>query len=107
MAHNLPSLPSLPSSARSKNRPCECGCGTLCGNRFAPGHDSKLRAWVMRVERGIIAIEDIGHEGLEAAVARELGLKKPATKAEIKAAKAAAKAEAKRAVEQADIEQAG
>lgn len=51
-------LPPLPSSARL--RPlvdCECGCGESTQRRFAPGHDSRLRGWVIRVVRGVCTIE--------------------------------------------------
>lgn len=93
--HGLPSLPSLPSSARSRDlKPCECGCSGLTQRRFVPGHDSILKAWRIRVERDVVKLEDIPHDGLRAAVARELGLAKPLTKAELKARKKA-EAEAK------------
>ncbi len=48
---SLPKLPSLPK-AKSLVR-CDCGCGILCQNRFAPGHDSKLKGMRIRVERGL------------------------------------------------------
>lgn len=46
-------LPALPS-ARRLQVPCLCGCGRLCGKRFAPGHDAKLLAWTLHVESGAI-----------------------------------------------------
>lgn len=58
MTKSLPKLPSLPKS-RQLNR-CECGCNGLTGNRFVPGHDAKLAAWVKRVKAGVFAKETPG-----------------------------------------------
>lgn len=51
---NLKSLPKMPSLPKMKsvNR-CECGCKGLTGNRFVPGHDSKLAARVKRVQANV------------------------------------------------------
>jgi hypothetical protein len=49
--NSLPKLPSLPKARRVVR--CACGCGNLCGNRFVPGHDSKLKGMRIRVERGL------------------------------------------------------
>lgn len=61
MAPNLNALPPLPRMTRA-SRPatnaCLCGCGGLTSSRFVPGHDSRLRGWVLRVERGQIDIND-------------------------------------------------
>jgi hypothetical protein len=51
---------------------CECGCGGSTQRRFVPGHDSILRAWVIRVERGVIGLDEIPHQGIRASVARVL-----------------------------------
>jgi len=51
MMKSLPKLPSLPKMDRV-NR-CECGCKGLTGNRFVPGHDSKLNARVKRVNANV------------------------------------------------------
>lgn len=62
----LPALPPMPKAAR-KPKPakvCECGCGgSTRGGRFIPGHDSYLKSWALRVERGVVAIADVpdGH----------------------------------------------
>lgn len=48
---SLPKLPSLPKIVTRVA--CECGCGTPCGNRFAPGHDAKLLGYVKRVAAGV------------------------------------------------------
>jgi hypothetical protein len=75
MAH-LPSLPSLPSASRARRlSACFCGCGTPTASTFAPGHDSTLKAWVIRVERGVIGIGDIDHDGLQSRVAQVVALR--------------------------------
>lgn len=62
---SLPALPSLPSSSKPRRlKACFCGCGGTTASTFVPGHDSVLKAWVIRVERGIVKIAEIGHEGL-------------------------------------------
>lgn len=66
---NFPTLPAMPSfSGARRLSACYCGCGGVTARSFCPGHDSTLKAWVIRVERGVIAIGDIGHEGLTKAV---------------------------------------
>lgn len=56
----LPALPSLPRKGKAP-RKCECGCQQLTrGGRFVPGHDAKVLAWAIRVERGVVNIEDTG-----------------------------------------------
>lgn len=75
---SLPALPSLPSASRARRlRACACGCGGTTQGTFVPGHDSTLKAWVIRVERGIIDAtpEDIPHAGLLAAVKNVLAIR--------------------------------
>lgn len=64
-------LPKLPRAPR-KPKPaqiCQCGCGNQTkGGRFVPGHDARLHAWVLRVQRGVIKLNEIEHEGERAAV---------------------------------------
>lgn len=53
-------LPALPSIARARAiRPCGCGCGRTTTREFAPGHDSKLKAIVMRVVAGVMTEADV------------------------------------------------
>lgn len=50
----LPALPRLPRLPRKPKTPqiCSCGCGQATrGGRFVPGHDARLHAWALRVER--------------------------------------------------------
>lgn len=56
---SLPSLPALPSSSKPRRlRACSCGCGTPTASTFAPGHDSKLKGWVIRFEMNAAAIRE-------------------------------------------------
>lgn len=68
----LPSR-SPPRNRRREPRACECGCGGSTQRRFMPGHDAILRAWRIRVERGVIRLDEIPHDGIRASVARVLG----------------------------------
>jgi hypothetical protein len=52
-------IPPRTRVARGTRRPCSCGCGGLTQSRFMPGHDSRLRAWVLKVERGLVALDQI------------------------------------------------
>ena len=67
----LPPMPRKRSSKKSVPRDCACGCGGKTrGGDYIPGHDSKLKAWLLRVERGVMKISDIEHEGTRNAVKR-------------------------------------
>ncbi len=57
----LPKLPSLPRGAGKPKaeKPCECGCGLMTKSRFAPGHDSRLKGWAIRIARKQVKLEDI------------------------------------------------
>lgn len=55
------SLPSLPRSNR-KNRavvPCACGCGMGTKSIWFPGHDGRATGWAVRVEKGVIGLDDV------------------------------------------------
>lgn len=56
----LPALPKLPKSARKARalKQCVCGCGSTTHARYAPGHDSRIHALVLRVERGVMQLTD-------------------------------------------------
>lgn len=55
----LPRLPRLPRKPK-EGKPCACGCpGKTRGGRFLPGHDSKLLAWALRVERKLIKLSEV------------------------------------------------
>ena len=49
----LPALPRMARQPKPKTNPCACGCPMLTAGRFVPGHDSRLRGWMLRLERGL------------------------------------------------------
>lgn len=58
----LPPLPKLPKAGRKAkpSQPCQCGCAEPTrGGRFLPGHDARLHAWCIRVERGLIKLNEV------------------------------------------------
>lgn len=65
----LPPLPKMPSSASGARasgekkikptRPCACGCGTETKSEWAPGHDARARGWALRIQRGILTIDQV------------------------------------------------
>jgi hypothetical protein len=70
----LPTLPTLPKV--NATRPCACGCDRLTQRTFAPGHDARLKAVMIRVIRGVMTIDEVrtwGGDGL--AKATEAGIK--------------------------------
>lgn len=44
--------------AKTQN-PCKCGCGTLTGGFFVPGHDARFKSWLLQIERGQKKPEDL------------------------------------------------
>lgn len=56
-----PKLPPLPRKAGSPKPlvPCACGCGMMTKSKFAPGHDSRLRGWALRIARDILKPADV------------------------------------------------
>lgn len=54
-------LVSPPSEARSRftSRSCLCGCGETVSHYFAQGHVNRYRNWLIKVERGEMAVEDL------------------------------------------------
>ena len=64
---------SRPPKAKKTRKPktpkaCSCGCGgETRGGRFIPGHDSKLKSWMLAIERKACTLEQIP-EGVRGAV---------------------------------------
>lgn len=74
----LPAMPRLPRARKAKpKRPCACGCGAETTGTYAPGHDSYLRGWKLRVERGLVKLSDVP-EAQRPAVKRLLNAAKEA-----------------------------
>lgn len=40
-------------------RPCACGCGEQVSAYFAQGHDARFKGWMVKVERGQMAVKDL------------------------------------------------
>lgn len=56
----LPALPKLPKARKARSlQPCACGCGEETTAVWAPGHDSYVRGWAIRVERKVVAMKDV------------------------------------------------
>jgi hypothetical protein len=93
---NLPALPKLPKGRKEKpEHECECGCGDMTRARFAPGHDSYVRGWAIRVERKVVKFSEVP------------GPQQPAVKAMIKERALKAKEAAAAEVGDEAIEAAG
>lgn len=96
-------LPPLQRTRLPKPKPlveCECGCGGKTKSRFVPGHDSYLRAVVMRVEREVMSLEEVEKlcgKGQRAAVEKVMAENKKQRRAEDKSEKPAKVAKAKSA----------
>lgn len=62
----MPPLPKMQSAARANTerkikptRDCACGCGTPTKSEWAPGHDARARGWAIRIQRGIMTIDQV------------------------------------------------
>jgi len=51
--------PKAPKAPKVPKNQCLCGCGTLVHNNFAPGHDAKVKAILLKVSRGLLPFEAI------------------------------------------------
>lgn len=88
-----PKLPPLPRKAGSPKPlvACACGCGMQTRSRFAPGHDSRLRGWALRIARNIIELKDIPDGERQAVEAHIKQLKKEGRYEALKSAQPVAK----------------
>lgn len=58
----LPKMTSARVATERKAKPvrdCACGCGTQTKSEWAPGHDARARGWAIRIQRGIITIDQV------------------------------------------------
>jgi len=92
-------LGKLPTLAKKRvfkpkpERPCACGCDQMTKSRFTPGHDSRLKALVLRVERKVMTlaeIEKFGGKKQRQAVEAEMRGTKPGSAKAAKGKKAKA-----------------
>lgn len=88
-----PKLPPLPRKAGSPKPlvDCACGCGLKTRSKFAPGHDSRLRGWSLRVARGFIKMDEIPDGERQAVEAHIKELKKEGKYEALKTAQPPAK----------------
>lgn len=84
-------LPAMPRTGR-KAKPmhgCACGCGMETRSTWHPGHDGRATGWALRVERGIITIDEVPaneRKGCEIMLARRAEAKQRAAAAVRKSA---------------------
>lgn len=84
----LPNLPRLKRAPKPKINDCACGCGEKTARRFAPGHDSRLHARVLRIQRGVDIAPFVTKDELAAAMkAAQHGPNLPQPKMEAKKTK--------------------
>lgn len=60
-AVRLSPLPALPRAGRAPKpqHPCACGCGRLTRGTWYPGDDGRSVGWAIRVERGMLTVDEI------------------------------------------------
>lgn len=47
-----------PKKEKSR-QPCKCGCGEEVTGSFAQGHDARFKSWLLKVERGQMAVKEL------------------------------------------------
>lgn len=40
-------------------RQCSCGCDAMVTGYFAQGHDARFKGWLLKIERGTMAVKDL------------------------------------------------
>ena len=53
----MPSLPSMSKAGAIHG--CACGCGLPTRRTWYPGHDGRATGWAIRIEKGIIKMDDV------------------------------------------------
>lgn len=51
-------MPRLSKKAKTQTA-CVCGCGGMTGGTWVSGHDGRAMGWAIRVERGILQLEEV------------------------------------------------
>lgn len=58
-----PAKKAAPAAAKQKKEavqnPCTCGCGTMTGGNFAPGHDARVHGWGKKIAAGLMKYGDV------------------------------------------------
>ena len=74
--NNMPKLPTLPTIRSKGYSKCTCGCQGLTQGAFMPGHDSKLKAYVIRVERGLMNLDEFNEwPGIKSQIAKVIEMR--------------------------------
>lgn len=47
------------AAAKRQTHPCKCGCGEETTAHFVQGHDARFKGWLLRIERGEMAVKDL------------------------------------------------
>ena len=55
----MPSLPKMSGGKSGAIHACCCGCGMPTKRDWHPGHDGRATGWAIRIERGIIKMDDV------------------------------------------------
>lgn len=56
----MQAMPKMPSAKKNKpSRECACGCQGLTKSIWVSGHDGRATGWAIRVERGVMTIDDV------------------------------------------------
>lgn len=55
-----------PHATGAQRRLCMCGCGATTGGYFVPGHDSKFKSIMVRIERGQAELDELAEEVISA-----------------------------------------
>jgi len=93
MTSKLPTMPALPRVKKVKpTRPCACGCGMATKSEWHSGHDGRATGWALRIERGLMSIDEVPaneRRGAEIMLARHAAkAKREAAMAKLVTAKA-------------------
>lgn len=61
MTTTMTTLPAMPRASRKPRptQPCACGCGAPTKGTWHPGHDGRATGWALRVERGVMTIDEV------------------------------------------------
>lgn len=56
--NKMPTMPRLSKKSKTQTA-CVCGCGGMTGGTWVSGHDGRATGWAIRVERGILTLEEV------------------------------------------------
>ena len=56
--YRMPALPKLGKSGKAPHA-CLCGCGRMTKGTWFPGDDGRATGWAVRIERGILTLDEV------------------------------------------------